>query len=141
MPLFDFDYEWSWDEYIEAVPTGIPFVGKWVDRSRGQWNPLARYWNLSEEELMAVITVNVAGGMVLGTPLWLAVNFYEDYRAVRFILSGRWFTAASTFAVAYATHHVVETSLENVAHHRSWWVGIIPMPVAGLLGLMPSYYD
>lgn len=79
MPLFDFDNEWSWDEFIHALPAQIPFIGSWYNRYHGEWNPLAQYWNMSEEDLAAAFFVSAAGGKTLAF-----LELFEGYRIIQF---------------------------------------------------------
>ena len=79
MPLFDFDDQWSWDEFIHAIPGQIPFVGVWWNRAHGEWNPLAQYWNMSEEDVAAAFFVSATGGKTL-----MFLEIFEGYRIVQF---------------------------------------------------------
>ena len=79
MPLFDFDNQWSWDEFIHALPGQIPFLGTWWNRAHGEWNPLAQYWNMSEEDLAAAFFVSAAGGKTLAF-----LELFEGYRIIQF---------------------------------------------------------
>jgi len=139
MPLFDFDQEWDWNEFITAVPRGIPFIGKWYGRgqslSKGNFlsavNPFSGFWNMSEEELAANLIVNAYGSYLIGNSLWFALNFYEDYRAVKFLTSSTMVPLALVAATAAAAHHNLTSPAPPGYSDQSWFRSVSQALVGG----------
>ncbi len=133
MPLFDFDREWSWEEFAYSLPRGIPFFGKWYSRFQnvreGNYlaaaNPFAGFWNMSEEDLAASIAVNMAGSYAFGRGLWWTLNFYEDYRALKFVTSVPVLAVVGTVALSHA-YATTSDKMGGFASPASSGIGLSP---------------